>query len=221
MNLLEAKEILRKKGYTVCRLNECGGSVSSCGGSSSYSSGCGSSGCGGSVRGCGGSRSYSSGCGTISRSIRVGCGSSGYISNSCYSSGCGNYYYNDDEDEDEVEDEDKYEDETPKYIFSNGRKYIYAGYNSYYGCAEYTNSRLGKTILNIDLNHLSIKFTKIISLAKKFHVSYLRIVEIIEHLYKSGIKREITYNWLSKLDTLPEKLLRIPIEHAKYKFKNH
>lgn len=195
MNLLEAKEILRKKGYTVHKLNECGGSV----------------------RGCGGSRSYSSGCGTISRSIRVGCGSGGYISNSCYSSSCGNYYYNDDEDE----DEDKYEDETPKYIFSNGRKYIYAGYNSYYGCAEYTNSRLGKTILNIDLNHLSIKFTKIISLAKKFHVSYLRIVEIIEHLYKSGIKREITYNWLSKLDTLPEKLLRIPIEHAKYKFKNH
>lgn len=43
MNLLEAKEILKNKGYIVHRLNECGGSSGGgCGGSSSYSSGCGS-----------------------------------------------------------------------------------------------------------------------------------------------------------------------------------
>lgn len=206
MNLLEAKEILRKKGYTVHKLNECGGSVSSCGGSSSYSSGCGGSGCGGSsrsssrrrsVRGCGGSSSYSSDCGTISRSIRVGCGSGGYISNSC-----GNYY-NDDEDE------------PPKYIFFKGKSYEYTGYNSYYGCAEYTNSRIGKTILSIDRNHKSAKFAGIIFLARKLHTSETRIMEIIEDLYEFGIQREITYNWLSKLDTLPEKLLSIPIEHVK------
>lgn len=212
MNLQEAKEILRKKGYTVHRLNECGGSVNGCGGSSSYSSGCGSSyssGCGGSSSsyssGCGGSsNSYSSGCGTISRSIRVGCGSGGYISNSCYSNHCGSYYYDDDK-----------HNGTQKTISVKGIKYEFAGYNSYYGCAEYTNSKLGKTILDVYNNKKPHEFSKIISLARKLRISEVRTVEIIETLYESGISREIAYNLLAKLDMIPEKLLRMPITHVK------
>ena len=206
MNLLEAKELLRKKGYTLHRLNECGTSISSgCGGSSSYSysSGCGSrssysSGCGGS------SSSYSSGCGSISRSIRVGCGSGGYISNSCYSNSCGSYYYDDDR-----------HSGTPKTISIKGIRYDFVGYNSYYGCAEYTNSRLGKTIINVNHSNNYSKFSKIISLAGKLHTNEVRVVEIIERLYKVGIKSEISYNSLSKLEMLPEKLLRLPIEFVK------
>lgn len=213
MNLLEAKKLLKNKGYIVHRLNECGGSVDGCGGSSSYSSGCGSyssgcgsSGCGSSYSsGCGSSRSsYSSGCGSISRSIRVGCGSGGYISNSCYSSSCGSYYYDDDRN-----------DGTPKTISIKGIKYKFVGYNSYYGCAEYTNSRLGKTIINVNYSDNLSKFSKIIFLAGKLHTNEVRVVEIIERLYKVGIKREIAYNSLSKLDMLPEKLLRLPIEFVK------
>lgn len=200
MNLLEAKELLKNKGYTVHRLNECGGG----GGSSSYSSGCGSSGgCGSSYSsGCGGSSSYSSGCGSISRSVRVGCGSNGYISNSCSSSGCGSYYYDD-------------EDETPETIIIKGKRYEFAGYNSYYGCAEYTNSRTGKTILDVTNNERPSKFAKIISLARKLRISEVRTVEIIETLYESGISREIAYNLLAKLNMLPDKLLRMPITHIK------
>jgi len=205
MNLLEARELLKNKGYTVRRLNECGGYSGGCGGSSSYSSGCGSSGgCGSSYSsGCGSSSSYGGGCGTISRSVRVGCGSGGYISNSCYSSGCGGYYYDDDEDE------------TPETIIIKGRRYEFAGYNSYYGCAEYTNSRTGKTILDLTNNERPSKFSKIISLARKLRISELRTVEIIETLYESGISREIAYNLLAKLNTIPEKLLRMPITHVK------
>lgn len=204
MNLLEAKEILSKKGYTVHRLNECGGYSGGCGGSSSYSSGCGSSGCGSNYSsGCGGSRSsYSSGCGSISRSVRVGCGSGGYISNSCFSSRCGSYYDDD-------------EDETPETIIANGKRYEFAGYNSYYGCAEYSNSRTGKTILDVNNNERPSKFSKIISLARKLRISEVRTVEIIETLYESGISREIAYNLLAKLNTLPEKLLRMPTTHVK------
>ena len=204
MNLLEAKELLRNKGYTVHKLNECGSSISNgCGGSSSYSSGCGSSYSYSS--GCGGSRSsYSSGCGSISRSIRVGCGSGGYISNSCYSSCCGSYYYDDDKD-----------NGTPKTIFIKSIRYEFVGYNSYYGCAEYTNSRTGKTIINVNYTNNPSKFSKIISLAGKLHTNEVRVVEIIERLCKAGIKREIAYNSLSKLNMLPEKLLRLPIEFVK------
>ena len=204
MNLLEAKEILSKKGYTIRRLNECGGYSGGCGRSSSYSSGCGSSGCGSSYSsGCGGSRSsYSSGCGSISRSVRVGCGSGGYISNSCFSSRCGSYYDDD-------------EDETPETIIIKGKRYEFAGYNSYYGCAEYTNSRTGKTILDVTNNERPSKFSKIISLARKLRISEVRTVEIIETLYESGISREIAYNLLAKLNTLPEKLLRMPTTHVK------
>ena len=68
MNLLEAKEILKKKGYTVRRLNECGssscGGGGGCSGFSSFRTSCGSSmdygssGCGSSfsrrVNGCSG-----------------------------------------------------------------------------------------------------------------------------------------------------------------------
>jgi hypothetical protein len=203
MNLLEAREILKKKGYTVHRLNECGGFSGGCGGSSSYSSGCGSSGgCGSSYSsGCGGSSSYRGGCGTISRSVRVGCGT--YISNSCFSSRCGNYYYDEDEDE------------TPETIIIKGKRYEFAGYNSYYGCAEYTNSRTGKTILDVTNNERPSKFSKIISLARKLRTSEVRIVEIIETLYESGISREIAYNLLAKLNILPDKLLRMPITHVK------
>lgn len=203
MNLLEAREILKKKGYTVHRLNECGGFSGGCSGSSSYSSGCGSSGgCGSSYRsGCGSSSSYGGGCGTISRSVRVGCGT--YISDSCHSSGCGSYYYDDDEDE------------TPETIIVKGKRYEFAGYNSYYGCAEYTNSRTGKTILDVTNNERPSKFSKIISLARKLRISEVRTVEIIETLYESGISREIAYNLLAKLNTLPEKLLRMPITHVK------
>ena len=47
MNLLEAKEILKKKGYTVRRLNECGssscGGGGGCSGFSSFRTSCGSS----------------------------------------------------------------------------------------------------------------------------------------------------------------------------------
>ena len=202
MNLLEAKELLKNKGYTVHRLNECGGG-GGCGGSSSYSSGCGSSGgCGSSYRsGCGSSFSYGGGCGTISRSVRVGCGT--YISDSCHSSGCGGYYYDD------------VEDETPETIIVKGKRYEFAGYNSYYGCAEYTNSRTGKTILDVSNNERPSKFSKIISLARKLRISEVRTVEIIETLYESGISREIAYNLLAKLNTLPEKLLRMPITHVK------
>ena len=202
MNLLEAKELLKNKGYTVRRLNECGGYSGGCGGSSSYSSGCGSSGCGSSYSsGCGSSSSYGGGCGTISRSVRVGCGT--YISNSCHSSGCGSYYYDDDEDE------------TPETIIIKGKRYEFAGYNSYYGCAEYTNSRTGKTILDVSNNERPSKFSKIISLARKLRISEVRTVEIIETLYESGISREIAYNLLSKLNMIPEKLLRMPITHVK------
>lgn len=205
MNLLEAKELLKNKGYTVHRLNECGGYSGGCGGSSSYSSGCGSSGgCGSShSSGCGSSISYGGGCGSISRSVRVGCGSGGYISNSCHSSGCGSYYYDDDEDE------------TPETIIVKGKRYEFAGYNSYYGCAEYTNSRTGKTILDVANNERPSKFSKIISLARKLRISEVRTVEIIETLYESGISREIAYNLLAKLNTIPEKLLRMPITHVK------
>ena len=208
MNLLEAREILKKKGYTVHRLNECGGS-SSCGGSGcsglrSFRTGCGSSMDYGSSGGCGGSRSsYSSGCGSISRSVRVGCGSGGYISNSCYSSGCGSSYYDDDEDE------------TPETIIVKGNRYEFAGYNSYYGCAEYTNSRTGKTIVDVYNKESPSKFSKIISLARKLRISEVRTVEIIETLYESGISREIAYNLLAKLNIIPEKLLRMPITHVK------
>lgn len=202
MNLLEAKELLKNKGYTVHRLNECGGYGGGCGGSSSYSSGCGSSGCGSSYSsGCGSNNSYGGGCGTISRSVRVGCGT--YISDSCHSSGCGSYYYDDDEDE------------TPETIIIKGKRYEFAGYNSYYGCAEYTNSRTGKTILDVYNNEKPSKFSKIISLARKLRISEVRTVEIIETLYESGISREIAYNLLAKLNTLPEKLLRMPITHVK------
>lgn len=202
MNLLEAKELLKNKGYTVHRLNECGGYGGGCGGSSSYSSGCGSSGCGSSYSsGCGSNNSYGGGCGTISRSVRVGCGT--YISDSCHSSGCGSYYYDDDEDE------------TPETIIIKGKRYEFAGYNSYYGCAEYTNSRTGKTILDVYNNEKPSKFSKIISLARKLRLSEVRTVEIIETLYESGISREIAYNLLAKLNTLPEKLLRMPITHVK------
>lgn len=207
MNLLEAKEILSKKGYTVHRLNECGSS-SSCGGGgcssfSSFRTSCGSSMDYGSSGGCGGSRSsYGSGCGSISRSVRVGCGSGGYISNSCFSSRCGSYYDDD-------------EDETPETIIANGKRYEFAGYNSYYGCAEYSNSRTGKTILDVNNNERPSKFSKIISLARKLRISEVRTVEIIETLYESGISREIAYNLLAKLNTLPEKLLRMPITHVK------
>lgn len=198
MNLLEAKEILKTKGYTVRRLNECGGYSGGCGGSSSYSSGCGSSGCGSSYSsGCGGSRrSYSSGCGSISRSIRVGCGSGGYISNSCSSSGCGSYYYDDDEDK------------TPE-------RYEFTGYNSYYGCAEYKNAKTGKILIDVYKRNNNSKFSKIISLARKLRISEVRVVEIIETLYESGISREIAYNLLAKLNTLPDKLLRMTITHVK------
>jgi len=151
MNLLEAKEILKNKGYTVHRLNECGGS-SGCGGSSSYSSGCSSSGCGSS------------------------------------------YYYND-------------EDKTPE-------RYEFAGYNSYYGCAEYKNAKTGKILIDVNKRNNS-KFTKIISLARKLRISEIRTVEIIETLYESGISREIAYNLLAKLNVLPDKLLRMPITHVK------
>lgn len=181
MNLLEAKEILKNKGYIVHRLNECGGS---------------------SGGGCGGSSSYSSGCGSISRSIRVGCGSDGYIFNSCSSSGCGSYYYDDDEDE------------TSETIIIKGKRYEFAGYNSYYGCAEYKN-KTGKIILDVTNNERPSKFSKIISLARKLRISEVRTVEIIETLYESGISREIAYNLLAKLNTLPEKLLRMPITHVK------
>lgn len=188
MNLLEAKEILRKKGYTAHKLNECGGS----GGGSSYSSGC-----------SGRRSSYSSGCGSISRSIRVGCGSGGYISNSCSSSGCGSSYYDD-------------EDEIPVSRFLGPLRQIYefTGYNSYYGCAEYKNAKTGKILIDVNKRNNS-KFTKIIFLARKLHTNEIRVIEIIERLYKSGINREIAYNTLSKLDKLPEKLLRLPIEHVK------
>ena len=66
MNLHEAKEILKKKGYTVHRLNECGssscGGGGGCSGFSSFRTSCGSSmdygGCGSSfsrrVNGCSG-----------------------------------------------------------------------------------------------------------------------------------------------------------------------
>lgn len=197
MNLLEAKELLKNKGYTVRRLNECGGSSGgSCGGSSSYSSGCGSS----YSSGCGGSSSYSSGCGSISRSVRVGCGSSGYISNSCSSSGCGSYYYDDDD-----EDEDN---ETPV-------RYEFTGYSSYYGCAEYKNTQTGKILIDVYKCNNNSKFTKIINLARKLRISEIRTVEIIETLYESGISREIAYNLLAKLNMLPDKLLRMPITHVK------
>lgn len=198
MNLLEAKELLKNKGYTVRRLNECGGG-GGCGGSSSYSSGCGSSGgCSSSYSsGCGGSSSYSSGCGSISRSVRVGCGSNGYISNSCSSSGCGSYYY-DDEDE----------DETPV-------RYEFIGYSSYYGCAEYKNTQTGKILIDVYKRNNNSKFSKIISLARKLRISEIRTVEIIETLYESGISREIAYNLLAKLNMLPDKLLRMPIIHVK------
>jgi hypothetical protein len=202
MNLLEARELLKNKGYTVRRLNECGGG-GGCGGSSSYSSGCGSSGCGSSYSsGCGSSSSYGGGCGTISRSVRVGCGT--YISNSCFSSRCGSSYYYDDD-----------EDETPETIIIKGKRYEFAGYNSYYGCAEYTNSRTGKTILDVTNNERPSKFSKIISLARKLRIGEVRTVEIIEILYESGISREIAYNLLAKLNTIPEKLLRMPITHVK------
>lgn len=207
MNLLEAKELLKNKGYTVHRLNECGSS-SSCGGGgcssfSSFRTSCGSSMDYGSSGGCGGSRSsYSSGCGSISRSVRVGCGSGGYISNSCHSSGCGSYYYDDDEDE------------TPETIIIKGKRYEFAGYNSYYGCAEYTNSRTGKTIINLNNSNNHSKFSKIYALARKIKTSEIRTVEIIETLYESGISREVAYNLLSKLNILPDKLLRLPITHV-------
>lgn len=194
MNLLEAKELLKNKGYTVRRLNECGGG-GGCSGSSSYSSGCGSSGCGSSYSsGCGGSSSYSSGCGSISRSVRVGCGSNGYISNSCSSSGCGSYYYDD-------------EDKIPV-------RYEFIGYSSYYGCAEYKN-KTGKILIDVNKRNNNSKFTKIISLARKLRISEIRTVEIIETLYESGISREIAYNLLAKLNMLPDKLLRMPITHVK------
>lgn len=206
MNLLEAKEILKNKGYVVHRLNECGGSSGGgCSGSSSYSSGCSSSGCSSTYSsGCGGSRSrYSSGCGSISRSVRVGCGSGGYISNSCSSSGCGSYYYDD-------------EDEIPVSRFLGPLRQIYefTGYNSYYGCAEYKNAKTGKILIDVNKRNNS-KFTKIISLARKLRISKVRVVEIIETLYESGISREIAYNLLAKLNTLPDKLLKLPIEHVK------
>ena len=202
MNLLEAREILKKKGYTVRRLNECGSSFGGgCSGSSSYSSGCGSSGCGSSYSsGCGSSSSYGGGCGSISRSVRVGCGT--YISNSCYSSGCGSYYYDDDEDE---------KSET---IIIKGKRYEFAGYNAYYGCAEYTNSKTGKTIINLNNSNNHSKFSKIYALARKIKTSEIRTVEIIETLYESGISREVAYNLLSKLNILPDKLLRLPITHV-------
>lgn len=186
MNLLEAKELLKNKGYTVRRLNECGGG-GGCGGSSSYSSGCGSSG----------------GCGSISRSVRVGCGSGGYISNSCSSSGCGSYYYDD-------------EDKIPVSIFLGPLKQIYefTGYSSYYGCAEYKN-KTGKIIIDVNKRNNNSKFAKIISLARKLRISEIRTVEIIETLYESGISREIAYNLLAKLNMLPDKLLRMPITHVK------
>lgn len=205
MNLLEAKELLKNKGYTVRRLNECGGG-GGCGGSSSYSSGCGSSGgCGSSYSsGCGGgSSSYSSGCGSISRSVRVGCGSGGYISNSCSSSGCGSYYYDD-------------EDKIPVSRFLGPLRQIYefTGYSSYYGCAEYKN-KTGKIIIDVYKRNNNSKFSKIISLARKLRISEIRTVEIIETLYESGISREIAYNLLAKLNMLPDKLLRMPITHVK------
>lgn len=77
MNLLEAKEILKKKGYTVRRLNECGSS--SCGG------GGGCSGFSSFRTSCGSSMDYgSSGCGS-SFSRRVN-GCSGYSEPSSVSS---------------------------------------------------------------------------------------------------------------------------------------
>jgi hypothetical protein len=200
MNLLEARELLKNKGYTVRRLNECGSYSGGCSGSSSYSSGCGSSGCGSSYSsGCGSSSSYGGGCGTISRSVRVGCG---YVS-SCHSSGCGSYYYDDDEDE------------TPATIIVKNKRYEFTGYNSYYGCAEYKNPKTGKIIININESNDYSKFTKIYKLARKIKTSEIRTVEIIETLYESGISREVAYTLLSKLNILPDKLLRLPITHVK------
>lgn len=76
MNLFEAKEILKKKGYTVRRLNECGssscGGGGGCSGFRSFRTSCGSSMDYGSSSGCGSSFSRRvNGCSGYSEPVRV------------------------------------------------------------------------------------------------------------------------------------------------------
>ena len=194
MNLHEAKEILKKKGYTVRRLNECGSS--SCGG------GGGCSGLRSFRTSCGSSMDYGSsssgGCGGIRRTFRSsGCG--GFVS-SCFSSGCGSS---------SVERPVK---STRPNSTLDANKITRVGINDFYGCYEYKNDNTGKPIFCPTINQPG-KFKKILDLAAKFKTKPAVIIEIIETLYDVGIKREVTYELLKQSQGLPASVLNPVLTH--------
>lgn len=193
MNLLEAKEMLKKKGYTVRRLNECGSS--SCGG---YSGGC--SGFRSFRTSCGSSMDYGSsgGCGGIRRTFRSsGCG--GFVS-SCFSSGCGSS---------SIESPVTYK--RPNSTL-DANKITRVGINDFYGCYEYKNDKTGKSIFCPTINQPG-KFKKISDLAAKFKTKPAIIIEIIETLYEAGINREISFELLKQSQGLPASVLNPVLNH--------